>query len=410
MKLYIDPGTGSMLFTILIGLIGTGAYFLKNAWIKLRFKVSGGKQGTQFDQNRVRFAIFSDSKRYWNTFGPICDEFEKRGESLLYMTASQDDPAFSKKYDHINCEFIGEGNRAFAKLNYLKADILLSTTPGLDVYQWKRSPDVSWYAHVLHAPSDVAMYRMFGIDYYDAVLLSGKYQIEQIRELERKRRLPQKELVLTGLPALDQMQERLEKSEPLPEQGKTLLLAPSWGESSIFARYGSRIIDALLMTGYHVVIRPHPQSFTSEKSMIEDLIRKYPENDQLEWNRDNDNFNVLRRSDILISDFSGVIFDYALVFGKPVIYADTSYDKSPYDAWWLDEELWTFKVLPKIGKKLNDDLDDLKGVIDSVLNDQSCRDAIAAAREETWAYRGEAAVRITDYLIEKHRSLVEETE
>lgn len=144
--------------------------------------------------------------------------------------------------------------------------------------------------------------------------------------------------------------------------------------------------------------------------MIEDLIRKYPENDQLEWNRDNDNFNVLRRSDILISDFSGVIFDYALVFGKPVIYADTSYDKSPYDAWWLEEELWTFKVLPKIGKKLNDDLDDFKAVIDSVLNDQSCRDAIAAVREETWAYRGEAAVRITDYLIEKHRSLVEETE
>ena len=27
--LYIDPGTGSMLFTVLLGVIGTGTYFAK---------------------------------------------------------------------------------------------------------------------------------------------------------------------------------------------------------------------------------------------------------------------------------------------------------------------------------------------------------------------------------------------
>ena len=32
------------------------------------------------------------------------------------------------------------------------------------------------YIHVMHTPSDVAMYKMFGIDYYDSILLSGKYQ------------------------------------------------------------------------------------------------------------------------------------------------------------------------------------------------------------------------------------------
>ena len=58
---------------------------------------------------------------------------------------------------------------------------------------------------------------------------------------------------------------------------------------------------------------------------------------------------LLRRSDIMISDFSGVIFDFALVYDKPVIYADTEFDKSPYDAWWLDTPYWTFDVLPRIG-------------------------------------------------------------
>ena len=137
-------------------------------------------------------------------------------------------------------------------------------------------------------------------------------------------------------------------------------------------------------------------------------MSKYNDDSKVTWNRDNDNFNVLMESDILISDFSGVIFDYALVFQRPVIYADTSFDKSPYDAWWIDDELWTFKTLPKIGKQLTaDDLDGLKYVIDSVLNDQSYRDAIAAARKETWAFPGQAAERTADYLIETRSKLLE---
>ena len=411
MKLYIDPGTGSMLFTILIGLLGTAAFLFRNIFVKLRFILSGGAKEKSAEKNWLSYVIFSDHKRYWNVFEPICDEFERRGESLTYMTASPDDPALGKEYNHVKCEFIGEGNKAFAHLNFLKADVLLSTTPGLDVYQWKRSRDVRWYAHVLHAASDAVLYRMFGIDYYDAILLSGEYQIGQIRELEHKRKLPEKELVLTGLPALDQMMKRLEKSAPLPTHPITILLAPSWGKSAIFSSYGASIIEALLATGYHIIVRPHPQSFISEKEMIDGLLNEYPESDQLEWNRDNDNFEVLRRSDLLISDFSGVIFDYTLVFQRPVIYADTSFDKSPYDAWWTDDELWTFKTLPKIGKQLNkDDLGDLRSVIDSVLNDKSYRDAIAEARDETWAYRGQAAGKITDYLIEKRYELLEGAE
>lgn len=411
MKLYIDPGTGSMLFTILIGLLGTAGFLFRNIFVKLRFILSGGTKEKSAEKDWLSFVIFSDHKRYWNVFEPICDEFEKRGELLTYMTASPDDPALEKEYKHVKCEFIGEGNKAFAHLNFLKADVLLSTTPGLDVYQWKRSRDVRWYAHVLHAASDAVLYRMFGIDYYDAILLSGEYQIKQIRELEQKRKLPEKELVLTGLPALDQMMERLERSAPLPVHPTTILLAPSWGKSAIFARYGASIIEALLATGYHIIVRPHPQSFISEKEMIDGLLNEYPESEQLEWNRDNDNFEVLRRSDLLISDFSGVIFDYTLVFQRPVIYADTSFDKSPYDAWWTDDELWTFKTLPKIGKQLNkDDLGDLRSVIDSVLNDKSYRDALAAARDETWAYRGQAAERITDYLIEKRSGLLDGAE
>ena len=411
MKLYIDPGTGSMLFTILIGLLGTAVYLLRNVFVKLRFLIGGGAKQKAGDEERVPYAVFSDHKRYWNSFEPICEEFEKRGLPLLFMTASPDDPALEKAYEHVRCRFIGEGNRAFAKLNFLKADILLSTTPGLDVYQWKRSKDVKWYVHVLHMASDPTTYRMFGLDYYDALLLSGDYQVEQVRKLEALRGLPAKEIRLVGLPYLDKMLQRLE-SEAVPQDHPvTILLAPSWGESSLLSRYGEKIIEAALSTGYYVIVRPHPQSFTAEKDLIDRLTKAFPESDRLEWNRDNDNYDVLRRSDIMISDFSGVIFDFSLVFQKPVIYADTSFDKSPYDAWWLDEELWTFQTLPKIGKQLKEtDLGTLKGLIDEMLGSSSYSDAIDLARDEAWVHRGQSASRIVDYLQEKERKLTEAKE
>lgn len=44
MKLYIDSGTGSMLFAILIGVIGAVNYLLKNWIVKLRFFLTGSKK------------------------------------------------------------------------------------------------------------------------------------------------------------------------------------------------------------------------------------------------------------------------------------------------------------------------------------------------------------------------------
>ena len=43
LPLYIDPGTGSMLFTILISVIGAAIYSFRMLFIKLRYKFTGGK-------------------------------------------------------------------------------------------------------------------------------------------------------------------------------------------------------------------------------------------------------------------------------------------------------------------------------------------------------------------------------
>ena len=136
-------------------------------------------------------------------------------------------------------------------------------------------------------------------------------------------------------------------------------------------------------------------------------MHDYPESDQLEWNRDTDNFEVLRRSDILISDFSGVIYEFSLIYDKPVIYTDPRFDLSLYDAWWLDTPLWTTSALPRLGCELTaENMKNLKDLIDSCLSDPQYAEGRSMVKAETWEHPGEGAQRAAAYLIDKYEELL----
>ncbi|MBR4208329.1 MAG: CDP-glycerol glycerophosphotransferase family protein [Lachnospiraceae bacterium] len=407
MLAYIDPGTGSMLFSILIGIFAAVVFFFQKLIIKVKFLLSGGRadRAAAMNAEKIPFLIFSESGRYWNTFKPVCDEFEKRGVDITYWTASEEDPALKEKYEHVKTEFIGEGNKAFTRLNLANADVLLATTPGLDVYQWKRSKNVGFYAHVLHAAGDPVMYRMFGLDFYDAVFIAGDFMKDELLELWKRREIKPRELPMAGIPYLDAMKERLEKegaSDTSDKKNRSVLVAPAWGPDGLLTVMGEEILGALKDTGYDITVRPHPQSFTAEKELMERLMKKFPENEHFHWNRDRDNFECLKSSDIMISDFSGVIYDYTLVFDKPLIYTDTgaSYNKVVYDCCWLDEEPWMIRKLPEIGTPLKkDDIGNIKKVIDSAIESSEFSEARKKARTETWKHPGIGAELIADNMI-----------
>ena len=407
MFLYIDPGTGSMLFTVLLGLITTLYFFAQKMFVKLKFRLSAGKVDGVAKTNKP-YVIFSDNNNYWSVFKPICDEFEKRKIPVEYWTASDQDQGLKEEYQYVKTEFIGEGNKAFSRLNMMSADIVLATTPGLDVLQWKRSKNVKYYVHTLHAAGTSAGgYRMFSLDYYDAVLLTGEFQIQEIRELEQKRHLPAKDIEVVGCTYMDVLKEQLDHTEKSEHTGITVLLAPSWGTSSLLVKYGSKIIDSLINTGYKIIIRPHPQSFRSDKDVMEKLQKEYPDGEMLTWDSNPSNFDSLNQSDIMISDFSSVMFDYALVFNKPFIYAESSFDKAPYEAAWLDEELWKFRVLPSIGIPLREDqFGQMKEVIQQAISDETLEKGRDEARSEAWANIGKSAQLTVDFLVKKHDELL----
>jgi hypothetical protein len=401
--LYIDPGTGSALFSILIGAAAT-VYFLGRAlFIKLKVVFSGGRI-SKFSAVENPYVIYNEGSQYSNVFKPVLDEFEARGINILYLSSDKNDPLLNEPYHFVRKEFIGEENKAFMRLNMLKANVVLMTTPGLDVYQLKRSKGVGHYAHVLHAPSDAVMYRLFGIDYFDSILLTGDYQANDIRALEQKRSLKAKNLVTVGCTYLDIFAEKIKQIPKEENRPFTVLVSPSWGPSAILSRFGERLLDPLVKTGFRIIVRPHPQSKKSETLILEKLEAKYKDSSNLHWDYERENIYSLEKSDIMISDFSGIIFDYAFLFDKPVLYINQGFDLRPYDADDLGEDaaekLWQFKVLKEIGIQLKEEYFAFIGdIIKNASDSNGLRQARQKAKDTAWQYRGEAGKRITDYLL-----------
>jgi hypothetical protein len=396
---YIDPGTGSILFSILIGSAAALYFLVRAVFIRLKF-FALGRKGEEASSRHFPFVIYNEGKHYWNVFKPIVEEFEKRAIPLVYYTSAEDDPFFEETFRYVTGTYIGEGNRAYMRLNFLRADVCLMTTPGLEVYQLKRSKGVKHYSHILHDAGDATCYRLFGIDWFDSLLLSGEYQKKDIRELERLRGTREKELVVTGCTYLDVLQEKKNQLKPAEERAFTVLVSPSWGSGALLSAFGERLLDPLSETPWRVIVRPHPQSLRSEKALLERLVKRYEGRRNVEWDYSPDNFASLSQADVMVSDFSGIVLDFIFLFEKPVLYASSRFEAEMYDVSDLDHEPWKFEAVKNFGVEITEEnLPRIREIIGEAPASKELAAAAKTAREAAWQYRGESGKRAADELV-----------
>lgn len=412
LTLYIDPGTGSMLFSVFIGAAATLIFLARAVVIKIQLLFAGKKAREALKAGRKKFVIYNEGKQYWNVFKPILDEFENRGLELSYLTSDANDPALQGGWKFVKAECIGQGNKAFARLNIMVADVVLMTTPGLDVYQMKRSKNVGHYAHVRHGTGDATMYRLFGIDYFDSILLTGDCQKDDIRYLEKARGTKEKELVTVGCSYLDELKKKMDAIPKEEGHNFTVLVSPSWGPSAILSKYGERLLDPLADTGWKIIIRPHPQSAKSEPQILERLKERYQDRCNIEWNFDRDNIYAMKKADIMISDFSSIIYDYTFLCDKPVMYVNAALDLRMYDASEVYnpdgsvKKAWQFETIEKIGIELKEEqFAKIKQVIQEASDSPALAAARKAAKEQAWMHIGSAAKNIADFMIKKQGEL-----
>lgn len=400
---YLDPGSGSMLVAGLVGLLASLLFFLKGLYYKGRRTALGfvGRTAKE-DQSRHQLVFYSEGRQYWNTFKPLIDELVGRGEKCAYLTSDEHDPGLLYSSEFISTKHIGTGAKAYAHLTILEADVCAMTTPGLDVLQIKRSKGVSHYAHLIHAPTDVGTYKQYSFDYFDSILISGAHQEKSLRKLEELRRTGRKSLPLTGCLYYDEMQRQLKEFDTAPEAGShmTVLVAPTWGLNGLLKKFDTRVLIPLLEQQWTVILRPHPQSYLSEREMIDGLQKKLQRYPNLQWDNDNDGTNSMARANVMVSDLSGMVFDFAFVFEKPVITLKFTVNKLGLDAADLPWDPWELTVLDTIGRRIEEhELDALPRIIEQELGMPDRRQMIRRLRDESVANFSCAAKHVADELL-----------
>lgn len=397
---YLDPGTGSMLLSVLVGVFSSAYFVLRRLPSLVRaglFRLNGKKHG----HKRHSLVFYAESAAYWSTFRPVLEALGARGAPALYLTSDEKDPCFSAEMPAcISCRFIGTGNRAYTALGFLEADVCVMTTPGLDVLQIRRSRGVHTYVHLVHAVTDIHFYKLFSFDYYDAVLCSGPDQIRSLRALESARGTAAKELAAVGCAYMDGLAARCLSEGCETADPNCVLVAPTWGGNGLLSRTGATVPRCLAEAGFTVLLRPHPQSFISEKRLMDRLREELNAYPSIIWDTNPDGFASLSRAAVLVSDLSGVVFDFAFVFLRPVVTLEYKLEARGVEAMDLPYPAWEVDVLDKVGQRLStDDLASLPDVVRSLRDARGMRRRLQDIREAHVVNFGRAADVIADRLV-----------
>ena len=259
----------------------------------------------------------------------IIRELQNRDQKVCYLTSSKDDPILKNKNKNIRVFYIGDSE--IEKMNFflrLKAKMLIMTMPDLGSYHIKRSKEFPvHYIYTFHSMNSTHMqFQKGAFDEFDSIFCVGQYQIQELRATEKLYNLKRKNLVECGYGLLDKLIKLRssfpEKKKLLKNNKKNILIAPSWGKQNLLESMGVELVKILLDAGYHVTVRPHPMTSKKSPKTIKQIKEKFEKNPDFLLDTNTSSFEQLFSSYALITDWSGIGYEYAFVCERPVIYVD----------------------------------------------------------------------------------------
>jgi len=296
---------------------------------------------------------------------------EKMGRQICYVTSAKDDPILKNQNEKIRAFYIGLGATRTKFFMELKAGVLVMTMPNLETYFIKRSKfHPVHYVYVFHSiVSTHRIYRKGAFDHYDSIFCVGPHHVKEISSTESVYDLNHKNLIQYGYGLLDSLQaKKLTKQQEMNTKDgrKKILIAPSWGKQNLLESKGLELVKILLDAGYHVTVRPHPMSIKKSSKIIKKINEKFKGNADFILETNTSSFDQLFSSYALISDWSGIGFEYAFVCERPVIYVDVPHKNNNPDYNKIPYEPLESSIRNLIGKVISpNELEDIPKIIES---------------------------------------------
>ena len=271
---------------------------------------------------------YSESSGFYKYFrGGIEYLLKNTNLTIHYVTSDPNDQIFelAKTQPAIKPYYIGE-KKLITLMMKMDADVVVMTMPDLENYHIKRSyvrKDIE-YIYQIHGVGSVnSALRKGALDHYDTVFCVGEHLKREIREMEALDGLPAKNLVETGYPLLDEMTAAYEAA-PHPDRAqKQILIAPSWQKDNIIDTCLEKLLDELKETAHRVIVRPHPQQVRHQQAYFEQLKARYAQDENVEIQTDFSSNATVFESDLLITDWSDIAWEFCYTTKKPVLFIDT---------------------------------------------------------------------------------------
>jgi YidC/Oxa1 family membrane protein insertase len=270
--------------------------------------------------------IYSESGQDWHQFSGLIEHLNGAlGRKTCYVTSDTADPGLQRRHANYTALLIPEGLFLTILFQVNRSDVFVLTMMDLDNLQLKRSLHPVHYVYLFHSMGSTHMVdNANSFDHYDSLFCTGPHQVREIRRREELENLPEKHLFDYGHPRLEQViaESRHHRPEKRPGEPLTVLIAPTWGETSIFNTCGRELIAVLLDAGYRVIMRPHHHSLRQSPSAIAALKQMFEGRDRFEYVDQMGETESILRSDILVCDWSGMSMEYAMGLEKPVLFID----------------------------------------------------------------------------------------
>lgn len=276
------------------------------------------------DNNRLIF--YSEGHSNWVHFEPIIKSLrEDFGKEIIYLTSDENESKFLSSHEGITSFYIGNGIIRTMLFTWLKAKVMVMTMPDLQTFHIKRSIHPVNYVYVHHSMVSCHMiYKPNAFDHFDTIFCVGPHHIEEIRSWESLKQLKQKRLIRHGYGRLDKLiqEQGLNDEDHSVSHPARILIAPSWGNNSILERHSGTFIKLLLEKGFHVTLRPHPQTRYYNSSILDTIEKELCSYENFIFEEKITLTKSLIESDLMVSDWSGAALEFAFSRLKPVLFVD----------------------------------------------------------------------------------------
>ena len=333
--------------------------------------------------------FYAENEASMNHFRLLISELtEARNLQICYVTSVKDDPMLTMKNKNILSFYVGKGRTIRTKFFiFLKAKILIMDMPDLGIYHIKRSKVFPvHYIYIFHSMFSIHSYlRKGALDNYDTIFCVGEHHEKEIRETERLYGLKRKNLLQYGFGRLDKLLKEREDLKENRTDEKLVIIAPSYGEKNLLEICGGKLIEILLKENFKVLLRPHYRILNDSKKLINSIKEKFGKNKNFIFEESVIPSESFHNSKCLISDWSGISFEYAFVFEKPIIFIDVPKKILNTEFNRISSEPIEIAIREKIGKIVSpDNLSEIPDLIKKIDMDSNLiNDEIKEIRSKT---------------------------